>query len=139
MMSRARRVKKTISKALRIAVWDTNGGADRRSMNCYAGCGRKIFLESFECGHNIAESLGGETVLNNLKPVCSVCNKSMGTSTFAEFRAKSGFVNSYVNSYVNSTHADTETDMELEPTVIDLTIIDKLYPDPVAKFTAKWF
>jgi hypothetical protein len=55
--------KKNIKKAIRVAVWNTYGGKDLRYMKCYANCGRDIDAFDFECGHVIAESLGGPTTL----------------------------------------------------------------------------
>jgi len=34
---------------------------------------------TFEVGHNIPESKGGTTNIDNLRPICSKCNKSMGS------------------------------------------------------------
>lgn len=34
----------------------------------------------FQCGHNVPESRGGKTTLDNLVPICSRCNMSMGNS-----------------------------------------------------------
>ena len=42
-------------------------------------------LDSWEAGHNIAESKGGKTNVKNLRPICSQCNKSMGTRSITEF------------------------------------------------------
>ena len=41
-------------------------------------CTRKISVFSFEVGHNIPESKGGKTTINNLIPICGDCNRSMG-------------------------------------------------------------
>jgi 5-methylcytosine-specific restriction endonuclease McrA len=41
---------------------------------------------SFDCGHVIAEALGGKTTLENLRPICSKCNKSMRTTHMDEFK-----------------------------------------------------
>lgn len=41
---------------------------------------------TFEVGHNVPESKGGSSDLDNLKPLCPSCNKSMGnTYTIDEF------------------------------------------------------
>lgn len=84
--------KKTIGKALRVNVWNTNGGKDVRNMPCYANCGTSIDITSFECGHVIAESKGGDTCLENLKPICGLCNKSMGCKNMDEFRIAMGYL-----------------------------------------------
>ncbi|NDG68463.1 MAG: hypothetical protein EB135_03170, partial [Proteobacteria bacterium] len=39
----------------------------------------------FECGHIIAEAKGGETSLENLRPICSTCNKSMKTINMNDY------------------------------------------------------
>ncbi len=45
-----------------------------------------IYKENYEAGHIIAESLGGETKLGNLTPICSLCNKSMGIINYIDFK-----------------------------------------------------
>ena len=52
---------------------------------CYV-CRTSISIWDFECGHVVAESNGGETTLNNLRPICGVCNKSMGTMDLEEYK-----------------------------------------------------
>lgn len=77
----------SISKTLRVRVWDENGGRNKRRMRCSGGCNRMIDIVDFECGHIVPRARGGGTDLSNLKPVCSSCNKSMGTinlNTFVE-------------------------------------------------------
>ena len=44
---------------------------------------------NFEAGHIIPESKGGSTHIENLLPICSPCNKSMGNRfTIHEFSKK---------------------------------------------------
>ena len=45
---------------------------------CYV-CGNEISILVFECGHNVAHADVGEITLENLRPICSSCNRSMGT------------------------------------------------------------
>jgi hypothetical protein len=41
---------------------------------------------TFEVGHNVPRSKGGTDNLDNLRPICSSCNKSMGNQyTIDEF------------------------------------------------------
>lgn len=42
---------------------------------------------TFECGHDIPHSRNGIADINNLFPICSHCNKSMGTKTKSEFKS----------------------------------------------------
>ncbi len=54
-----------------------------------AWCKNKISVFDYECGHNIPESKGGKTTLDNLVPICARCNRSMSdTYTIDEWVAK---------------------------------------------------
>ena len=71
-------VKKSIPKAVRSNVWLEYIGKKYES-DCYVSwCTNIITPFSFEVGHNIPESKGGLTTIDNLRPICSQCNKSMG-------------------------------------------------------------
>ena len=77
--------KKTIPKPLKIKVWNTYIGENIGKAKCL--CCKHIDITQliFECGHIIAEANGGEISLNNLRPICSTCNKSMRTLNMNEF------------------------------------------------------
>ena len=81
--------KAKIPVALREQVWISKMGKVFEA-KCYTTwCQNKISVFEFECGHNIPESKGGSTNLENLVPICPRCNKSMGSShTFTEWCAK---------------------------------------------------
>jgi hypothetical protein len=49
-------------------------------------CNKSIVKDNFEAGHVIARSLGGQTELNNLIPMCFDCNRNMGTRNAYEFK-----------------------------------------------------
>jgi 5-methylcytosine-specific restriction endonuclease McrA len=70
--------KATIPKALKEQVWIKWCG-ERFSNKCtVVWCTNKITVFDWEAGHNIPESKGGGTTLDNLQPICGRCNKSMG-------------------------------------------------------------
>ena len=75
-----------IPKALREQVWITHFGKTFEH-KCYINwCKNIINVFDFETGHNIPESKGGKTVIENLFPLCSRCNKSMNNHyTIDEF------------------------------------------------------
>lgn len=77
--------RKTIPKVLKDLVWDKNIGKDKGVGECYV-CKQQIESKKFHCGHIISEKDGGETQLNNLKPICATCNLSMGTQNMEEFK-----------------------------------------------------
>ena len=69
--------KTYIPKALREQVW-LNIYDQTFSNKCYIEwCTNKITPFTYHVGHNIPESKGGETTINNLFPVCAKCNLSM--------------------------------------------------------------
>ena len=73
-------IKCIIPKALREQVWLKYFGEIYKH-KCYIyWCKNKINVFDFQVGHNIPESKGGETVLENLRPICSRCNLSMSNN-----------------------------------------------------------
>lgn len=80
--------KKTkIPKKLRIDVWDKYIGSNERTGNCYV-CNYKLDITDFEAGHIIAEVNGGSTNLENLRPTCKKCNRSVRTMNMNEYKQK---------------------------------------------------
>ena len=77
--------RKSVPKSLKDKLWDTTFGASAGEGLCYV-CGIIINSKCFEAGHVISVYDGGETNLQNLKCICSTCNKSMGTRNLEEFK-----------------------------------------------------
>ena len=72
--------KAKIPKALKEQVWLTYMGKNFES-KCYVKwCNNNINVFDFQTGHNIPESKGGLTILENLRPLCSRCNFSMNNN-----------------------------------------------------------
>jgi 5-methylcytosine-specific restriction endonuclease McrA len=79
-------MKKKIPNAIRQQVWIAHCGEVFRHKCKVLWCENIITPFTFETGHNIPESKGGSTDIDNLRPICSNCNKSMGnTYTIDEF------------------------------------------------------
>ena len=77
--------KMKIPKKLRQQCWENVCGKVY-SHKCYVSwCTTQIDVWSFEVGHNIAEANGGTLDLDNLYPICSLCNKSMGTTSIDDW------------------------------------------------------
>ena len=79
--------KATIPKALKVIVWENTFGKDGVG-KCMVCNYRDITPFTFECGHILAEADGGETLEHNLRPVCSLCNRSMGKVNMINFAGK---------------------------------------------------
>lgn len=85
--------KESIPKRLRELVWTMHNG-DTYSNKCYVDwCNNTINVFNFQVGHDIPESKGGKTEINNLKPICSNCNLSMGNKFTINEWNKLVFVN----------------------------------------------
>jgi hypothetical protein len=83
--------KKSIPKVVKDLAWDKWVGADVARTVCLC-CGiKEIKMNSFHCGHVIAETNGGPTTVDNLRPICAACNLSMGSENLEEFKARCGF------------------------------------------------
>ena len=74
--------KKIISPKLKLQVWIKEFGTNNSGRCPYNNCSNIISNNNkeniFHCGHIISEYNGGETNLENLKPICSNCNFKMG-------------------------------------------------------------
>jgi len=76
----------TYPKAVRETVW---GKCFRSEMTgkCYV-CKKPIHFTDFEVGHNKPLAKGGTSNINNLRPICRTCNRSMGTMAIETFKKK---------------------------------------------------
>ncbi|AYV86205.1 MAG: hypothetical protein Solumvirus2_12 [Solumvirus sp.] len=75
--------KKAIPQAVRRMCYITYLGHNFDG-KCYC-CDQPINPFEFEAGHVKAEREGGETKVENLRPICSLCNRSMGTINMKDF------------------------------------------------------
>jgi 5-methylcytosine-specific restriction endonuclease McrA len=78
-------VKQKIPSAVRNKVWNEYIGIDKSNDKCFCCNSEPITRANFECGHIISEYSGGEVNLKNLRPICSACNKSVGTKNMLDF------------------------------------------------------
>ncbi len=82
--------KKAIPKAIKALVWNTHIGESNGIGMCQCCFNTQIKQMSFQCGHIISEHNGGGITINNLKPICSGCNFSMGTRNMDEYMTTHG-------------------------------------------------
>jgi hypothetical protein len=67
-----------IPSSLKHNIWIKYIGPIFEAKCAVTWCENKITPFTFEAGHNIPYSKGGATTIDNLRPICSDCNKSMG-------------------------------------------------------------
>ncbi len=77
--------RKKIPKAIRTLVWNKYIGADITAAKCLCCREEKISHTNWHCGHVLSEAKGGDSTINNLRPICAPCNSSMGTKSMNEF------------------------------------------------------
>ena len=67
-----------LPKALREQVWKVYFGNSFNHKCWVQWCKNIVTPFTFEVGHNVPRSKGGTDDIDNLRPICSGCNKSMG-------------------------------------------------------------
>jgi 5-methylcytosine-specific restriction endonuclease McrA len=86
-----RKKKQSIPKNVKINVWNTHIDSNIQRHKCL--CCKKAIISNteFDVGHIISEKNGGTLEINNLRPICSSCNHSMGTTNMIEYIIKYGY------------------------------------------------
>ena len=78
-------VKQKIPKKIKVDSWDKWIGEEFGVHNCLC-CDRiKIKQSTFQGGHFISEKNGGKISVNNIIPICSGCNSSMGSKNMDNY------------------------------------------------------
>ena len=68
-----------------MGVWEKYVGNDKGCVDCLV-CGKEKIKQSFfHAGHVISEFEGGKATIDNLRPICNLCNSSMGTRNMGDF------------------------------------------------------
>jgi 5-methylcytosine-specific restriction endonuclease McrA len=84
--------KERIPPTVKNSVWNKFVGPDVKRGECFS-CGiEPITTANFQCGHIQSEAHGGKVTIENLRPICNLCNSSMGSENMVDFINKYGFV-----------------------------------------------
>lgn len=76
--------KTKIKESVRKQVWEHYNTFDVAKAPCYV-CSKVIDIAGYQCGHILSERDGGEAVVKNLLPICSLCNQAMGSEYLFEY------------------------------------------------------
>jgi len=77
--------RKHVSKCIRREVWNHYIGEEHGTHACFC-CDITVMSQFlFEVGHVVSVHNNGDLSIENLRPICSLCNKSMGTRNMLEF------------------------------------------------------
>ncbi len=79
--------RKTIPKSVKIQLWEKYFGRKRAEGKCFV-CPRKIHISQFEAGHSIPVSKNGSDKVSNLRPLCMLCNRSMGNQNLSDYKKR---------------------------------------------------
>jgi hypothetical protein len=79
---------KKIPAAVRKIVWHTYIGKDNATGKCLVCNSEDISYTNFECGHVKSRANGGDITIENLRPICGNCNKSISGNDMDEFMDK---------------------------------------------------
>ena len=82
--------KEKIPAAVKNTLW-YNFFQDSTTGKCQCCKIEAISKSIFDAGHIISEATGGKVELSNLRPICKLCNSSMGKMNMDEFIKKYGF------------------------------------------------
>ena len=84
-----------LPKRIREVVWNTYNGETYSSKCHVPWCSNVINVFNYHVGHDVPESKGGTYDIDNLKPICSNCNLSMGNKwTIQEWNKLVNYSNS---------------------------------------------
>jgi hypothetical protein len=77
----------TIPKGLRMDIWNAFIGASVCEKYCQLCLSTQMQRDksNWHCGHVVPEIAGGTIDFENLRPICSTCNLSMGKQHMVEF------------------------------------------------------
>lgn len=102
-MDPAKYKKQKIPKAVKEQIWLRDMGKEYQGKCRTTWCSNLVTVFDFQAGHNIAESHGGSTTMDNLVVICSRCNLSMANNyTFTEWckkYKKKGFIEKYFSCF----------------------------------------
>jgi hypothetical protein len=74
-----------IYQAIKTKIWRKYCGENFKTKCCVEFCINEISISNFEAGFILAEAKGGDVSVDNLIPICSKCNKSIGNKHLREW------------------------------------------------------
>lgn len=112
--------RKQIPTKIRQLTWRKYIG-DSMNGNCWC-CAGVITFEQWHAGHVVPASKGGPDKVDNLRPLCSSCNLSMGNSHMGDFIRRYGLKGCGATEFHNqSSETEFEDPIEVTAEVIALT------------------
>lgn len=82
--------EENITQSFRQVIWLKYCGENYK-YKCLCCNFNEISVHNFECGHILSKSSGGLISIDNILPICSFCNKSMGTMHMFKYMKKNNY------------------------------------------------
>ena len=86
------RERKALPRATRMAVWNHYVGRAYATGKCRCCKDMEIHISNFHCGHVRSVARGGHSDLANLRPICAICNLSMGTMDMRDYVIEHNYI-----------------------------------------------
>jgi hypothetical protein len=83
--------RENLNKKIKTDCWDYWIGKDVAIAKCMCCELSDMRIIDFDCGHVLSKANGGLHHINNLRPICPACNKSMKKLHMAVFKFKYGY------------------------------------------------
>jgi len=84
--------QKNIPETIRNSVWNIYTSIEQKQKMCFC-CGTEpITFGNFVCGYIKPKSKNGKATIQNLRPICGLCNMSIGTKNMEKFMNKYGLI-----------------------------------------------
>jgi hypothetical protein len=81
-------VKEKIPASFKSKLWNMYIGIEKGNDLCFCCDNEPITRSNFHCGHIQSEKEGGELNFENMRPICGLCNSSIGTKNMIDFMKK---------------------------------------------------
>ena len=109
--------KFNIPKIKKQEIWHHYIGEEIGKTKCLCCSINDITQFEFHCGHIVAKSCGGDLSLENLRPICSKCNLSMGNENMIEFMQRLKYNTSKIlnKDVLANQELKPELKLELKP------------------------
>ena len=118
-----------IPPKLRKQVWEFYSLNPKNTTNPCFVCQDKINVWDFECGHVQSHAEGGPISLENLRPICGSCNKSMGSTNLFEYKKTFYSGSKKVKENLVETPKKVKESLEKPCRKIKPTLRDEFDPD----------
>ena len=105
-------MKQTIPKKIRQLVWNTHIGEEIGKHPCMCCRATDITQMNFQCGHIVSEYNGGKCTINNLVPICNLCNTSMGRTNMDIFMTQHGLDASNIKRIIKKKKVSENVDKD---------------------------